>query len=31
MAIEKTMCNMKEEHNIEINISIGGIYHSVVP
>ena len=25
MAIEETMRIMKEEHNIEINISIGGI------
>ena len=25
MAIEKTMRNMKEEHENEINISIGGI------
>ena len=24
MAIEETMCNMKEEHNTEINVSIGG-------
>ena len=31
MAIEETMCIMKEEHNTEINISIGGIYHLVVP
>ena len=27
MAIEETMRIMKEEHNIEINISIGGIDH----
>ena len=25
MAIEETMCIMKEEHNTEINIPIGGI------
>ena len=25
MATEKTMCIMKEQHNTEINVSIGGI------
>ena len=28
MAMERTMRIMKEEHNIEINISIGGIDHA---
>ena len=28
MAIEETMGIMKEEHNIEINISIGGTEHA---
>ena len=31
MAIELTMCIMKEEYNTEINISIEGIDYALVP